>query len=80
MRINAKEYGSSITVTDVRPGFVDTSMVKGEGMFWVAPVDKAAQLIFTAIKRKKKVVYVTKRWRLIGIILKIIPFSILKRV
>lgn len=79
LRMNAKEYGSNITVTDVRPGFVDTAMAKGEGLFWVAPVQKAAEQIFAAIKRKKKVVYVTKRWRLIGIIYKIIPFSILKR-
>jgi short-subunit dehydrogenase len=79
LRINVKEYGSSITITDARPGFVDTAMAKGEGLFWVAPVQKAAEQIFEAIKHKKTVVYVTKRWRLIGRILKIIPFSILKR-
>jgi short-subunit dehydrogenase len=79
LRINVKEYGSSITITDARPGFVDTSMAKGEGLFWVAPVQKAAEQIFEAIKQKKKVVYITKRWRLIGLILKLIPFSILKR-
>jgi short-subunit dehydrogenase len=79
LRINVKKYGSSITITDARPGFVDTAMAKGEGLFWVAPVQKAAEQIFEAIKQKKKVVYITKRWRLIGLILKLIPFSILKR-
>ena len=79
LRINAKKYGSSITITDARPGFVDTAMAKGDGLFWVAPVQKAAEQIFEAIKQKKKVVYITKRWRLIGLILKIMPFSILKR-
>jgi short-subunit dehydrogenase len=79
LRISVKEYGSSITITDARPGFVDTAMAKGEGLFWVAPVQKAAEQIFEAIKQKKKVVYITKRWRLIGLILKLIPFSILKR-
>ena len=54
-------------------------MAKGEGLFWVAPVQKAAEQIFEAIKQKKKVVYITKRWRLIALILKIIPFAILKR-
>jgi short-subunit dehydrogenase len=72
LRLNAKEYGSRIIVTDVRPGFVDTAMAKGTGLFWVSPVQKAADQIFEAIKRKKKVVYVTKRWKLIGILLKII--------
>ena len=80
LRINVKDYGSSITITDVRPGFVDTPMAKGEGLFWVASVQKAAEEIFEAIKQKRKVVYITKRWRLIALFLKVIPFSILKRV
>ena len=80
LRINVKEFGSSITITDVRPGFVDTAMAKSEGLFWVAPVQKAAVQIFEAIKQKRKVVYITKRWRLIGLFLRIVPFSILKRV
>ena len=80
LRINVKDYGSNITITDVRPGFVDTPMAKGEGLFWIAPVQKAAEQIFEAIKQKRKVVYITKRWRLIALLLKVIPFSILKRV
>ena len=72
LRLNAKEYGSRIIVTDVLPGFVDTAMAKGKGLFWVSPVQKAANQIFEAIKRKKKVVYASKRWKLIGILLKII--------
>jgi short-subunit dehydrogenase len=80
LRINVKEYGSSITSDDVRPGFVDTAMAKGEGLFWVASVQKAAEEIFEAIKQKRKVVYITKRWGLIALLLKVIPFSILKRV
>jgi short-subunit dehydrogenase len=79
LRINANEFSSNITVTDVRPGFVDTAMAKGEGLFWVTPVEKAAQQIFNAIKSKKKVVYITKRWRIIGFMLKILLYSILKK-
>jgi short-subunit dehydrogenase len=33
LRLNAKKYGSGIIVTDVRPGFVDTAMAKGKGLF-----------------------------------------------
>ena len=80
LRLNADKSGAEIIVTDIRPGYVDTDMAKGDGMFWVAPVEKAAQQIFTAIKRKKKVVYITKRWRIIGLLLKIIPYSILRKV
>jgi short-subunit dehydrogenase len=80
LRLNTIKSGDDITVTDVRPGFVDTAMAKGNGLFWVAPVQKAAEQIVEAIKRKKGVVYITKRWGLIGYFLKIIPFSLLKRV
>jgi short-subunit dehydrogenase len=80
LRLNTVKSGYDITVTDVRPGFVDTAMAKGNGLFWVAPVQKAAEQIVEAIQQKRKVVYITKRWGLIGYFLKIIPFSLLKRV
>jgi len=79
LRLNVSKSKLPIFVTDVRPGFVDTAMAKGEGLFWIAPVKKAADQIYGAIKRKKKVVYISKRWRLIGYILKAIPYSMLKR-
>lgn len=73
LRQKAAHLKMSITVTDVRPGFVDTDMAKGEGQFWVASVEKAAEQIFTAIENKKKIVYITKRWRLIATVMKCIP-------
>ena len=76
LRQKARKLNQQIYVTDVRPGFVDTDMAKGEGQFWVAPVEKATQQIFDAIKQKKKIAYITKRWRLIAIILKRIPRQI----
>lgn len=42
-----------IFITDIRPGFVDTDMAKGEGKFWVASVRKASSQIITAVKAKK---------------------------
>ena len=80
LRLNVKNFGSRINITDVRPGFVDTAMAKGKGLFWVAPVHKAAKQMFEAINQKKQVVYITKRWNLIANLFRIIPFSILKRV
>lgn len=62
-----------IIVTDIKPGFVDTDMAKGEGKFWVASPKKAAEQIYTAIKAKKKNAYITQRWRLIGWLLKLLP-------
>ncbi len=80
LRLNADKWGAGIHVTDVRPGYVDTDMAKGDGLFWVAPVELAAQQIFNALKRKKKVVYITKRWSIIGLLLQIIPYSILRKI
>jgi len=73
LRQRANKLKTPIFVTDIRPGFVDTEMAKGEGLFWVMPVDKAVVQIYKAIRNKKKVVYITKRWGLIASVLKRIP-------
>jgi short-subunit dehydrogenase len=48
-------------------------MAKGKGMFWVASANKAARQIYGAIKKKKLHVYVSKRWKLVAWILRIMP-------
>ena len=62
-----------VVVTDVQPGFVDTAMAKGENLFWMASPRKAAQQIFAAIRKRRKHVYVTKRWRVIAWLMKGLP-------
>jgi short-subunit dehydrogenase len=62
-----------ISVTDVQPGFVDTAMAKSDHKFWVASPEKAAKQIFEAIRKRKKHVYVTKRWRIIAWLIKVLP-------
>lgn len=64
---------ANIVVTDIRPGFVATAMAKGDKQFWVAPTAKAAKQIYKAIKQKRKVAYVTKRWYLIAFLFKLWP-------
>lgn len=68
-----------IVITDIRPGFVKTAMAKGEGRFWEASKEKAAQQIFRAILRKRHVAYITKRWVLIGYLLALLPRWIYKK-
>lgn len=70
------KISSDIYMTDVRPGFVDTDMAKGNKLFWVQPVEKVSNQIFHAITNKRKVIYVTRRWRLIAWLMKIIPHVI----
>ena len=76
LRQKATKSKHPIYITDIRPGFVDTDMAKGDGQFWVASKEKAAQQIYTSIKRKKRVVYVSKRWWIIAFILCLIPTRI----
>lgn len=62
-----------ITISDVRPGYVKTNMAVGDYKFWVAPVNKVAKQIFNAIKYRKKIVYVTRRWRIMAFLYKLVP-------
>ncbi len=68
-----------IFITDIRPGLVDTNMAKGDGLFWVMPLEKTSKQIFNAINSKKKVAYATKRWRIIATVLKNIPRRIYRK-
>ena len=69
----------SIHITDIRPGFVDTAMAQGDGLFWVASKEKAAKQIYRAIKKKKAVAYISKRWVIIGRLLSLLPKGVYKR-
>lgn len=73
LRIKAFKDNLNITITDIKPGFVDTDMAKGDKKFWVAPPRIAAEQILIAINAKSKETYVTRRWKLIGLLLKILP-------
>jgi short-subunit dehydrogenase len=69
-----------VHVTDIKPGFVHTDLTKAnEGMFWVASPQKAAKQIYDAIISKKKEAFVTKRWRFIAFMMRILPDLIYNR-
>ena len=70
---------NKVFITDIRPGFVDTAMALGDGIFWMVSLEKAAKQIYKAIKNKKRVAYISKRWNLIALVLKIAPASLLKK-
>ena len=63
-----------IEVTDIKPGFVDTDMVRNnKHKFWVATSDEAAEQIYDAIVARSTTAYVTKRWAVVGWILRNAP-------
>lgn len=78
MRYRFKKLKLPIDVTDVQPGFVDTPMAAGN-RFWIASPQKAARQIVSAIRRRKKIVYVTKRWRLIAWAMRLVPDALFSK-
>jgi short-subunit dehydrogenase len=78
LRMKAAALGIDIAVTEVTPGYVDTPMTAGQkGMFWVVPVEVAARQIQRAIRRRRRHVYVSRRWRLVAWAMKVLPFPVL---
>lgn len=80
LNMKARRLGKKIVVTDLRPGFVNTKTNGGNKRFWVASPQKAAAQIMQAIEQKKRVAYITKRWWLIGQLLKHLPFWLYRRI
>jgi short-subunit dehydrogenase len=68
-----------VVVTDVQPGFVDTAMAKAERRFWVASPEKAARQIVAAIRGRRPHLYVTKRWRLVAWLMRVLPDAVYSR-
>jgi short-subunit dehydrogenase len=78
--IKVRKMKIRLNVTDIRPGYVDTKMSKGPVAFWVAPPEKAARQIARAIGRKRRVAYITRRWRLVALLFRWIPAWIYHRI
>lgn len=73
LRQKVRRSGLPITITDIKPGFVNTAMAKGEGIFWAAEPEEAARQIYRVIKRKKSSAYITRRWALVAWLIKLLP-------
>ena len=71
---------SNVSVVTIKPGFVDTPMTSEfkKGFLWAKPYAVAA-LIVKSIDNKKAEVYAPTFWRLVMVIIKLIPSSVFKR-
>jgi short-subunit dehydrogenase len=74
-----KKLRLPVVVTDVQPGFVDTRMAKADRPFWVASPQTAARQIVAAIRGRRQRVYVTRRWRLIAWLLRVLPDAVYEK-
>ena len=71
-----------VTVLTVKPGFVETDILKAAGAkrtFWVISPEQAATGIWNAIKAHKQTVYVPGQWGLLMLIIRHIPSIIFRR-
>ncbi len=74
LRQKANKLKLDVVVSDIRPGYVKSEMTeKNKNMFWVATTDKAVRQMVTAIEKKKKRAYITKRWWLIATVARLTP-------
>lgn len=73
-------WRKGVTVTTIRPGFVETPMTANvEGMFWLISADRAAELTIRAATKRKAIAYIPARWRLMMAIIKTIPSFVFRR-
>ena len=78
MRFNLGRYG--VSVTDIRPGYVDTPMTKGQrGMFWLLDAQTASRQIYRAIQKRNRVAYVPRRWGFLAKLILVAPGSLVAR-
>ncbi len=71
---------SGVSVTDIRPGFVDSPMtahVKKNFLF--APSDAVGRQIYKAVDRRKDVVYLPWFWRWIMFLIRHVPERVFKK-
>ncbi len=62
LRHKFAKLGSQVIVLDVKPGFVDTAMAKGDGCFGSHRRESFSQIL-KAIDLRRTHVYITRRWR-----------------
>jgi short-subunit dehydrogenase len=78
--LRARLFRAGVCVTTVKPGFVDTAMTFGmrAGLLMASP-EACARACLRHAARGREVVYYPPTWRLIMLIIKLIPEPIMKR-
>jgi short-subunit dehydrogenase len=76
IRLKMLQENKKIKITEIIPGYVNTAMAKGERLFWVSSLHKAAMQIKKAIDNQSIRVFVTKRWRWVYLAYKYLPHSV----
>ncbi|MCL6524807.1 MAG: SDR family NAD(P)-dependent oxidoreductase [Thermoflavifilum sp.] len=75
----ARKSQLPIFITDIRPGFVDTKPIEGK-RFWMCSAETAARYIFRAIERRKRIAYITPRWKWVALAIKLVPDALYEKI
>lgn len=69
-----------ISVVTVKPGFIDTDMLRGAARtFWVISAARCAELILAGADARRQSFYVPRRWGLVAFVIRNIPSFIFRR-
>ena len=74
-------HKSGVSVTDIKPGFVDTPMtahIESKGALW-ASSEQVGEIIVQSISKNKQTVYAPFFWRYIMLIITSVPEFIFKK-
>lgn len=69
----AHQEGVNVRFTDIRPGFVDTPLLKGDDYPMMMSVKDAARQIEIAVLRGRRVAYIDSRWGLVARMWQLVP-------
>ncbi len=72
-------WAHGVSVTTIRPGFVDTEMTAGLGLKGAISADAAAAAIVRAARKGKGIVYVPFKWRIIMAVIRFMPSFLFRR-
>jgi len=68
-----------ITLTDIRPGFVNTPLLSGDHYPMLMDADCVARSIVKALKRKPAVVTIDGRWRIVVALWRLLPHALWRK-
>lgn len=79
--MRARLFRAGVSLTDIRPGFVDTPMTQGLALpaLLLARPGDVARKILIAIERRRDVAYVPAFWAVVMTFIRMIPGAIFKR-
>ncbi|RTR34414.1 SDR family NAD(P)-dependent oxidoreductase [Shewanella atlantica] len=72
LSMHAQRLKLPITITDIQLGLLDKAAMQ-QSRLWLSPPNEVARQIIKAMQGGKRRVYVTKRWRLVAWLTKLLP-------